>query len=577
MKIRTTPFALASAAALALCAQPARAWDEDTCAEYDAASTADAGTGAGRDPYCANPQPLLGSNAAIAWDHSTVHWEFTYVMARCVGIDDAEAARLAAADEATDMSSPACGSKAANVGTGADADQYYREGYACGYEIGTRGDAGASAVPPYNGMLRWSQTDRCRRTTARNDSLLGHSEFFHYPYWSTTSGSVTTTALDRLSGWASGQRADLIDPAGTSCDMAASDAGVAPCTAPTVSSYTEYGTDASVCRTASGSPSPNEGWRMPRSTETGDERAFRTGIYLHSLGDSYSHFTCQWFSGQTVDTATWRVTVPTTSGPTDHTSYASGSFAYRCNRSPLPVVTLPDGMPHPVTTEECNAVCDLGQHDLEFGSFDTSNPSTSTAVQAVRNASVQGLTAVWDALATYAGRSARDDAPRSQATAYRYNIPRNFNAYYDGASRQSYARALVRSGAEQPCTCPRGVYDWVPSGVDASGARTGGYCETLTALAFSTSSTGSPLVTAATLARSATARYYAVGTFRRSSGATSTRVISDQVTWTATGAATVSDTPGATIGTVTPTASGAATIEVKRLGVSARLAVTVTP
>ncbi|MFO0648220.1 MAG: hypothetical protein U0326_18420 [Polyangiales bacterium] len=588
--MKPTLVASLSLGALVAFSLPALAWDEDTCAAFDPATVYDAGvvtaTDGGvttvRDPYCANPQPLLGSNASIAWDHATAHWELTYAMARCVGIADAEARRIAAADEATDMSSPACGSKAAN----ANGDQYYREGYACGYEIGARGDADASALPPYTGTLRWSQTDRCRRTTASNPSLRGHSEFFHYPYWTdTTDAGVTSTVLERLSGWAAGSRADLFDPvaAGSNppCDMAnPTPSGATACPTPTVSGYTEFDAGVSVCRSTTGTPTPDEGWRMPQSTVTGDERAFRMGIYLHSLGDSYSHFTCQWFSGQTVDTATWRVTVPVTNGSstgaTDHTSYKSGTFAYRCSRPSLPTITLPDGTTHQVTTEECNAACDLGQHDREFGSYDTAGLSTAVSVSSLRNASIHGMDAVWLALATYAGRTARDDSPRAQASVMRYTVPNGFNAYYDGASRQAYVRDLFSQGREQPCACPNGAYDWVPGTVDRNGTRTPGYCETLTALAFSASSTGAPAVTAATLTTAQAARYYAVGTFRRGDGSTSTRVINNLVDWSATGAATVNNTVGNLSGTITAGASaGAARVAITRLGVTASLNVTV--
>ncbi len=593
------PKALAALSATTLIAlsAPAVAWDEDTCATYDPATattgdagvivtTDDAGVSTVRDPYCANPQPLLGSNSTIAWDHSTAHWEYTYAVARCVGLADAEAQRLAAADEATDMSSPACGSTDANV----SGDQYYREGYACGYEIGARGDAGASAITPYPAMLRWSQTDRCRRTTATRTSLLGHSEFFHYPYWTTTATDGTQlAALERLSGWASGVRAHLFDPAGSSssppCDMAnPTPAGAVACTTPTVSSYAEYNNSRrSVCRSSTGSPNPNDGWRMPQSTVEGDERAFRTGIYLHSLGDSYSHFTCQWFSGQSVNTSTYRVTVPVdasgaSAGATDHTSYGSAMFAYRCDRMNLPMITLPDGSAHQVTTEECNAACDLGAHDREFGSYDTAKLSTSAALQSLRNVSITGLTAVWTALATHAGRTSRDDMPRYQATAYRANIPRYFNGYYDGAARQAYVRNLMASDRVQPCTCPHGVYDWVPSGVDATGARTGGYCESIDTLRFSTDAAGMTPVTSLTLAAGQSVRLYAVGGFTRTGAqtGTATRVISDIVDWSATGAATVNNTTGSSIGTVTAGATaGAATIEVRRLGVTGRITVTV--
>jgi hypothetical protein len=557
----------------------AHAWDEDTCS--DGSEPASQSTFA--DPVCANPQPLLGNGPVISnasatstlyFDHSVSHWEFTYAMARCVGIADTEAQKIAAGDEATDMSSPSCGSAELksflDTQKQANSSQYFLAGYACGYEIGPNGDAGASAVPAYPGTLRWAHTDRCRSvtgpTTTKYAGLHGHGEYFHYPYWTTDGKTNNLTALE---AWASGSSTVLIDPADSTraapngCDMATLDAS-ASCSSVDLRSLSLLSDPSTrVCASTT-----NTDWTMPAVAKAGEadtNAPYRLGIYLHSLGDSYSHFTCQTYAGQSYSGST--VVVATSSTATDHTDYSTPTF---CGTSATSSSSRPTG----VSYDMCVQACQLDAHNLEYGGADTLNYGVSTTIQALRNRSVEGFRAVWDKLAVYAKRSARDNTS-SQASAYRANIPMYYDSYYNASDRQKYMHGLFYPQSwvpEQPCMCANGVYGWVPSAYSSTTGKYGpGYCSTLASIQVTAAADGTSPTSTVSVAKGATVQLYAWGTFTKRDGSTERRAISLESDWVVanTSLATVNNKQGATIGLVTAgSTTGTTSTTVTKLGIS---------
>lgn len=553
MRKTTLTFALLSVVASLAAPRVARAWDEDTCSPgSEPESTAEF-----PDPACADPQPLLGSNPSIQYDHATAHWEMTYAMARCVGIDDNEGQRIAAADEGTDMSSPACGSKIINNNTDG---QYYLAGYACGYEVGT-GDVSQSAVPAYAETLRWMHTDRCRFVTS-NGNLHGHGEFFHYPYWSTGGSSNSLNSLER---WVFNEAQTLVDPADTAqsangCDMAGTttvDPSTPACNTITVSNLNDYVTSQPVCPGVAQSE-----WRMPaRPSSMDGDRAFRMGIYMHSLGDSYSHYTCQYYSGQP-ETSAHTVQVPIDSTATDHNDYNT-TRGKRCGTSESDPGERRSG----VSFEMCENACSLDAHSLEWGTSDTANYGNATATTALRDRSVAGLRAVWSSLVRYRGWSSRDAA---QVTTMRDSITSTFNGYYNGDDRQAYARRLATSNRPQSCGCPGGVFGL------ARGSNGLYYCRTLQSIFVTTtnSATATP-VTVVPIARMAgitAVQLYAWGVFQKSDGTTETVPISTSANWTESSAffSVDNSASSATIGLVTSStpSTGAGDLVLTKLGVS---------
>lgn len=527
------------------------AWDEDTCGSSAAPRDS-------TDPTCASTAPLDGRHQTLVFDHSTAHWEMTYLMARCVGISSDTATRIAAADEATDMSSPACGSSPPNsVDAGADyAGQFYWEGYACGYELDPDPNVqNASAVPFFNGTLRWSRTDRCRSVRTGLSTLHGHSEFFHYPYYRT---SNTTNNLSTLEAWAFGRSSSLTDPSDNNCDLA-NGATTNACSNTSPLSLNQFSGSGNVCRWTNWSTD----WRMPASSSntTDSDAPHRLGIYLHSLGDSYSHRTCQQYAAQPISNDV--VLVPTNGTPTNHANFDTAGT----NCEALPATQSN-------TREQCHAACALDAHDCEFGNDESPVCADDTTTNALRSASLAGLRKVWDTLASFANRRTAENNTRT-VQLWRSSITEGFANNYHGADRQAYVRSWLPTSGETVCSCRNGVYDWIPATTSTDGQGnvvvTAGYCSTLQSMRITADSSGTnTTIPALTVGR--TINLFAYGTLVRDSNQqTFSRNLTTEVQWSSNNAA-VTIAPN---GLLRAVSVGTAVITINRLGVSSTATVVV--
>ncbi|MBI5611096.1 MAG: hypothetical protein HY902_19645 [Deltaproteobacteria bacterium] len=467
-KIRSLALAVAVGASLA--AQAGLAWDEDTC-----------GSTANPDPNCADPAPLQGSDShGLVMDHATAHWEATYLMARCVGLPDATARIVAAGDHATDASSAYCGAVAVNQSQGGE---LYYEGYNCGYEFTPSSPPGA--VPAYEtAPIRLLYTDRCYTAVKQS----GHGEFFHFPYWKWDANGHSYASLVYTRDWAEGKSAKLYDPA-EKCDMAPSnsscDAAMKSqdkscswaCNDPDQQNCSSKTKCPKICEGKSGwtwptaySGSASLSW--PASATTDDW--VRVGVYLHSLGDYYSHMTCEVYSGQSKSDVGWLVVDPAGQGPTTHTNAfaATSDFAKSCAALPSDA-TAKAGT---ISKEMCEAACGFPAHDCEFGPYCFGSRCAQCSAGAswnkvdtdLRGQAVSGLAAVWQFLAKRAGRNEL----QAEALAYRDTVVWGFGNLSAAKDRQNYVKSLLAvdsAGKRQPCMCADGIYGWQKD-------SKGGYC-----------------------------------------------------------------------------------------------------
>jgi hypothetical protein len=588
--MRLTTAVLSVFALTALIAPAAQAWDEDTCSNNSEINPDGTYVDAA---YCASATPLEGKHPELNFDHSVSHFEFTYLMGRCLARGDENSRKLAAADAGADMSSPACGSGAVDTGATYDGEFYYA-GYACGYELDeAAATATMPAVPAYSSTLRWKHTDRCR-SSRKGDAtgVHGHGEFFHYPYWAVSGG---TNTLESLKQWAHGTAATLLDPSdatAANCDMASS-SGCAFSWPLKHKKNTRSGAVWADLTDINGEPlcewSTAAEWTMPDphpstggwDTDTG--WPLRIGIYLHALGDYHSHSLCQLYSGQPTNDATFTgdIVVPVSDdGPTDHADYEG--------RCPAEGVSYQVGEEIVTYTQaECFEVCGLSAHDAEYGAV----RSSSDATKALCSATKDGLNAVWDEIAGYPYWTTKRDVESTQHI--RDQIVDNFASYYDPADRQEYVHSLMTKGgtvdigatADSPCLCANGVYDWVDKKIVRNGTKSTvipGFCASPKSIVLATSSTETSTATPSiTVAVGGTVRLYAWAPSQRIGSTTPTdlRNVSGSSNWTVakTAVAKVDNTFGSSkIGTITGVAAGTTTVQVMRLGkASTTVAITV--
>lgn len=457
--------------AVTLASGPAFAFDEDTCGDTAANASS---------PYvanCAPITPLGGTQKDRTFDHAVAHWEFTYLLARCAGVPDDKAEVLAASDEATDMSSPYCGSYAVYQTDTTLA----KEGYACGYVLSSSEatfDEGADDFDPkYKPSVQFAYTDRCYNGSQKPNSSGstvsnqgGHGEFFHYPFWEVGTGQAN---LLRTEAWASGKSADLLDPQANcnmkdlSCNYSMKSG--APC------NYTSG--NKATCPKVCADTATSWSWPSPFAGDTSlgvdwpalgaDDASFkRLGIYLHSLGDYSSHYLCQYYSGQTRNATTGMITVPPTKGAnTSHTNFDE-SDAYRsCTKNNL------------FGYDACAAACSFDQHDCEFGTkgvdvcSDVADGSTvsGTSVDSIlRSYSTIGLRNVLNYLVKVAGKTST-----SSVTSMGYSVVDSFVAKAYAKDRYNYVKGQLTAKAtatavlkKEPCMCDdgagtRGLFGWV--------------------------------------------------------------------------------------------------------------------
>ena len=575
--IWSTGFAM-----VALVSSEARAWDEDTCS---AGSETTDGVNflSTSDPNCADPTPLQGKHPTLDFDHAVSHFEYTYLAARCLGVADTKARTIAAADAATDMSSVRCGSKLVESTLSAYKGQLYYAGYACGYEIDPNAATTTTqAVPVLNETLRWRFTDRCSTSadtsaTTTTAAMHGHGEFFHYPYWETAANSQTNV-VSSLRAWAFGTATTLFDPSeysstsstGTqSCDLVAASGG---CTYNSPLGMTEFNTSSTkVCSFAN---TTDASWVLPATGSTDASKRF--GIYLHALGDYYSHRTCEKYAGQ-ASNGSGEVYVPVSSaasgGPTDHTDYTTTSA---CGT---------DGV-------NCYDSCDLTAHDSEYGST-----SDNAQIQDLRNASIEGFKDVWTQIAKFESRSTRDiDFAKSlQST-----VVDAFAGNETSTGRQDVVHDyMTNNGAVAPgtttdaqCLCPLGLYDWVATKRTRTGVgqytTVAAHCSTVdanaavnTAIKLSTSTTATSTAQAsANVAVGGTVKILGWGQGKTlgSSTVNDIRDVGGSSDWVVsnTTKATVNNSFGSSgIGTVTGVAVGTTTLTLTRLGSTATITINV--
>lgn len=526
-------FACAFGCAILLQTSTAHAWDEDTCGptygdqctcpgandpnpcapgeECVCPKTSSTGTCTTVQNLCAETQPLEGKDTKaiyggkqLVFDHSTAHWEMTYLIARCVGLahtltqndTSTDYARLvAAADQATDMSSPYCGSSAVVAAKG---EELYLNGYACGYEPGTETDK--SAVLFYDKPLRLKYTDRCDE----------HTAFFHYPYriaGKKQSGDPDESTLVALEKWAFGDSQTLIEQSSSTktCDMAAgtcaykmSDPPDLYNTAVPLNQSCSKTKPCSSGRCSNGQcvqssqvcshtfTSTTSEWEWPKtSSQTVDwsnptEEDFkRLGIYLHAAGDYYSHLACQQLSGLPTLQGTTYLTLTAGTDPSDHVNYTNPCDTANVNTS--------DPNAQTAARNKCYAACSFDAHTCEFGSTTGDEDITGAgtpcgdADDELRLNTQYGLYKIWDVLQTAAKRTLTG---HTFARTARYTIINEFKANLYSKNRQEYVKRQLATlpttwpntlGMKPPCACDDGLWGWV-KGANKNNSGRSPYC-----------------------------------------------------------------------------------------------------